>query len=164
VCINPAVVIGPARSAQHARTSLQILDELDRGVHPGCPNLFFSFVDVRDVARAHVEALANPAIEGRVLMPGHSISMPALSQMIKRLVNDSKAPKQVIPDWAMYLSAPFVRRLSLRYLRRHLGVEYRFDDARARAYFPWCYRGLEETVVDSVRSLRQWSPRSAKAS
>lgn len=156
VCINPPVIIGPANSPQHVRTSLQIIDSLDRGAAPGVPNLFFSFTDVRDVGRIHAEALANPEVEGRFIMPGHSTSLQALARLMKKLVKDTRASDRVIPDWLMYVSAPLTRQLSLRFLRRHLGVEFQFDDTRLRAHFPSCYRSLEETVADSVQSVREF--------
>lgn len=155
VCINPPVIIGPALSRQHVRTSLQMVDALDRGANPGVPNLFFSFADARDVGRVHVEALENPDIEGRFIMPGHSTSVLELARLMKRRVKDSKAPERVIANWRMYMTALLSRRLSFRFLRRHLGVEFKFDDARLRAHFPSCYRALEETVVDSIQSVRE---------
>ena len=117
-------------------------------------NLFFCFVDVRDVARVHVQALEGADVEGRFIMPGHSTSMLGLARLMRKVVSDTKAPVRAIPDWMLYVAAPFSPQLSLRYLRRHLGVEFLFDDSRLRAQFGSCYRPLEESVVDSVRSLR----------
>lgn len=153
VCINPSVIIGPAYSQQHTRTSISIIKDLHEGKIPGCPNLYFSFVDVRDLAALHVRAILDRDAEGRFLAPGTSTSMRELSCMIKHAFPASKAPQRTIPDVLMYLSAPFNRKVSFRYLRDHLGVEHRFDDAKVKAQFNLEYRPLEASVIDTVRSF-----------
>jgi nucleoside-diphosphate-sugar epimerase len=153
VCINPSVVIGPVFSAQHTRTSVGLVQDLYTGALPGCPNFYFSLVDVRDVALAHVRALTESSTEGRFLMPGRSVSMQVLSRMIREAFPNSKAPLRRIPDWLMYLVVPFNRTLSVRYLRDYLGVERLFDDSKLRDKFQIEYRPLRETIVDTIRSV-----------
>jgi hypothetical protein len=54
----------------------------------------------------------------------------------------------------MYLTALLTGRVSVRYLRQNLGAHYLFDDSRARSAFNLRYRPLDQTIIDTIRSLQ----------
>eukprot|EP00897_Mesotaenium_endlicherianum_P009845 jgi/Mesen1/888/ME000115S00014 len=63
----PGVCFGPVLCKQHVHTSPQILQELMNGTLPMAPDLTVGVVDVRDVAKAHVDALESASAAGRYI-------------------------------------------------------------------------------------------------
>ncbi len=63
VSINPSVVLGPVWGADYS-TSIELVRQLLAGSVPGCADLGFGVVDVRDVAALHVRTLTEPGIDG----------------------------------------------------------------------------------------------------
>jgi hypothetical protein len=53
----------------------------------------------------------------------------------------------------MYAAAPLVRDLSIAYLRANLGVQRRIDNTRGRVELGLSYAPIEQTVLDTARSL-----------
>ena len=74
VVINPFLVIGPAHTSA-INTSNQILVDLLAGKYPAIMDLTWGFVDVRDVADAHLAAVNHTAAQGRYLCAASSMSM-----------------------------------------------------------------------------------------
>jgi dihydroflavonol-4-reductase len=56
--VNPGAVLGPMIGPEQS-TSLEVVQKLMKKEFPACPNLTFSFVDVRDVAAVHIAAIKN---------------------------------------------------------------------------------------------------------
>ena len=70
--INPGTMLGPLWNGDPG-TSGEIVRRMLRGAMPMTPNIILDFVDVRDVAAAHVAALRDPAAAaGRNCCGGHS--------------------------------------------------------------------------------------------
>lgn len=63
--LNPNVNLGPVMTKAHSLASALMLREVVYGNPTPTARVPFSFVDVRDVARAHVEALLRPAANRR---------------------------------------------------------------------------------------------------
>ncbi len=60
------------------------------------------FVDVREVAEAHVQAAFRPEASGRYLVSGHNGFMPELVGILKVRFGDGKYPfpKRILPKVA----------------------------------------------------------------
>merc|ERR1719491_1516863 len=81
-CINPSMVFGPALAKPHAKASPYVFRQALYG-NPQ-PNLPYSVVDVRDVAKAHVEAMLRPEANGkRFILDGDGPSM-AVNDILKK--------------------------------------------------------------------------------
>lgn len=52
----------------------------------------YQFVDVRDVARAHIAAFENSSANGRYLLVGKSISHPEALQLLHKLYPSINCP------------------------------------------------------------------------
>lgn len=77
--INPSLVLGPVWSRDFA-ASIEVVKKLLDGALPGCPDLHFGLVDVRDLADLHVRALNAPGMAGeRFIASGRTFSMLELS-------------------------------------------------------------------------------------
>ncbi|MBV8663748.1 MAG: hypothetical protein JO107_11655, partial [Hyphomicrobiales bacterium] len=69
--INPSLILGPLLD-EDPGTSAIAVTRLLNGTVPAAPRLAFAIVDVRDVAAAHVAALADPKAGGRRFPTGGS--------------------------------------------------------------------------------------------
>lgn len=63
--INPGFVIGPFLYPAPTSTSGVVIRRLMQRDYPRVPLLSFGCVDVRDVARAHIEAMKVPEAGGK---------------------------------------------------------------------------------------------------
>lgn len=105
----------------------------------------FTFVDVRDVALAHVRAIQKPQAGGkRFYVVGGYFSNKRLADVMR---------------------AAGFPELEGRLPTEGVAVDdfpddvYGFDNTRSREVLGIEYRGLEESVVDTVRSILEWQAR-----
>ena len=61
--VNPVGVFGPVLGPDYS-TSILFVQRMMDGAVPGCPQLYFGAVDVRDVADLHLRAMTGPAAKG----------------------------------------------------------------------------------------------------
>ncbi|XHF98061.1 hypothetical protein AWENTII_001631 [Aspergillus wentii] len=108
----------------------------------------YHFVDVRDVARSHVDALTNPAAGGQRILLTNSLVTPQLVANITRKnfpdLRDRVAegnPTQILPDGVH--PTRWDARASLDIL------------AKGTKEKEWRYIDLEASVVDTVRSMTE---------
>lgn len=153
VTINPVLVLGPVTAAVHKRSSPAILRDLLTGKFPGIPNLHFGVVDVRDVARAHVNALANPNAEGRFILHNRGVHMREMAGILRAHFPGSKTPRFGLPNLLMYASAMFDKRVNFTFLRRNLGVERLYDNRRVQEVLGIEFAPIEETIIDGAKSF-----------
>ncbi|HET6415553.1 MAG TPA: NAD-dependent epimerase/dehydratase family protein, partial [Polyangiales bacterium] len=67
--INPGFILGPSKTPRADSESIKLMADMIRGVYKfGAPPLCFGIVDVREVAKAHVEAAIRPEAEGRHIL------------------------------------------------------------------------------------------------
>jgi nucleoside-diphosphate-sugar epimerase len=155
--VNPGLVLGPSFTAASDSGSLFLMNELMSGYFfYGAPNFSFTFVDVRDVAHAHIRAAELESASGRyILARPEMVSMARMSRIIRdRYRARLLLPRHSVPDWA-------VRRLGPRfgltqdYIRKHLGIRFAVDNRRSVEELGIAYRPVEETVLDHFESWRQ---------
>ncbi|KAK1829719.1 hypothetical protein QBC39DRAFT_310349 [Podospora conica] len=149
--INNTYTFGPlprslaSLSAGTINTSnLRILDLVrgrwTDGIPPTAP--VFTFVDVRDVAAAHVRAMEVPEAGGkRFYVVGGYFSNKKIAEIVRRRFGGELGG--VLP------SEEVVGGAEDDFPEGHWG----FDNSRSRGVLGVEYRGLEESVVDTVRSI-----------
>ena len=71
--VNPVGVFGPVLGPDYS-TSILLVKRLMDGAMPGCPDLRFGAVDVRDVADLHLKAMTDPAARGERFIATAGIS------------------------------------------------------------------------------------------
>lgn len=153
VTINPGLVLGPVFTKTHIRSSPNVLHDLLSGKFPLAPRFRFSVVDVRDVAKAHIEALLRPDAEGRHIISNRGVWMRELADILRGEFSDRPVPRFQMPNFAMYAVAMFDKRLSWDFLRRNLDVERRLDNTKSKQALGLEYRSIRETVLDTARSF-----------
>lgn len=158
VAINPGLIMGPAFTPSSDSGSLFLLDELFKGqFFYGAPNFSFAYVDVRDVALAHVRAAASPRASGRYIVAERSmISFLDMAKIVRRFHRKPYlVPGHSTPDWLVRLLGPLFG-LTQDYIRNHLGIRFTIDNLRSTADLGIAYRPIEQTLRDHYASWVQW--------
>ena len=57
--LNPGMIFNPLLSKDFQGISANLINQMIRGRFPALPDIYFIVVDVRDVARLHVQSLKN---------------------------------------------------------------------------------------------------------
>ncbi|KAJ4516479.1 methylglyoxal reductase (NADPH-dependent) gre2 [Exophiala dermatitidis] len=140
--INPPLVFGPvvhylnsldAINTSNARIRDMIQGKFKDGLPPSGVYLW---VDVRDVALAHVKAMETPAAGGkRFFVTAGYMTNGEIAQIIK----------DKFPQFADKLPEKFDTKLP--------EDVYGYDNSRSKEVLGLEYRKLEETIVDTVNSL-----------
>jgi dihydroflavonol-4-reductase len=150
--INPGAILGPLLS-RDASFSLQVIERLLKGT-PGAPRIGFSFVDVRDVARLHVDAMLSPAAGGeRFIAVAEFLWMAEVAAVLRRELGDDarKVPTRKVPDLlvkAMGLFDPSVRTIT-----NQLGKKLTYSNQKAKSVLDFAPRPVPESIADSGRRL-----------
>lgn len=148
--INPSLVIGPLLDPDGS-TSVEAVRKLMAREVPGLPRLGFSFVDVRDVALAHVAAMTAPAAAGRRYICSNEFLWMA---DMARLLSDAghKVPTRRLPDWLVHIVALFDP--TVRMVIPQLGSKSTFDTSRIRDELQWQPRPLPDSILATADSLK----------
>jgi dihydroflavonol-4-reductase len=153
VAINPTFVLGPLYVRDHIRSSPSIVRDLLRGKFPLIPNFHFGFVDVREVAFAHAEALRRENASGRHILDSRGVWLREMAAILRAAFPGHKVPRLPMPDVAMYVLAGFDKRLTWNFLRKNLGVAHRIDNRRSIERLGVKYRSIADSICDTARSL-----------
>jgi nucleoside-diphosphate-sugar epimerase len=152
--VNPVGVLGPVLGADYA-TSVRFVQMLLDGVIPGCPDIWFGVVDVRDVADLHLRAMTHPAAVGErfIASAGDAMSLLDVAHTLKTALGDRarRVPTRRLPDWAVRLGAVFSP--SLRQLAPQLGKVRSASSAKAQQALGWTPRTNDEAVAATGESL-----------
>lgn len=160
VVLNPFMVVGPSLG-KAINTSNQLFVDLLSGTYPGIMSLTWGFVDVRDVADAHVRAMDATAAKGRYVCANATLSMRALVELLgKNGYAGHKLPKLgmdcAVGDYTAKLASYFQPKGVGQYLRTHVGRVPRFDNSKIQRDLGVSFRPLEQTILDTVADLVRW--------
>ena len=151
--VNPAGIFGPILGPDFS-SSIELVTRLMKGA-PGCPQIYFGVVDVRDVADLHLRAMVDPAARGErfIAVSGEVMSMLDIAHVLKaRLGNAArKVPTRQLPNWLVRLVAVFDPRM--RQLLPLLGQIRNATSAKAERVLGWKPRPCEEAIVATAESL-----------
>ncbi len=153
VVLNPGLVLGPLPD-QHARTSAAIVHEILKGDVPGTARVFFNFVDVRDVAAAHLLAMTNPQAAGqRFILVAESRWMHDLALILAKHYKPRgyKINTLEFPSLMVRFLALFDKTIALTVPL--LDKKKPASSQRAKSVLGWQPRSLEEMTVAMAESL-----------
>ena len=148
--VNPVGIFGPALG-KDLSTSIEVIRRMMTGKLPGTPDLWFSVIDVRDVASLQVQAMTDPAARNErfLAVAGEPVSLRQMALMLHDHFG-ANVPRQ-LPDWlvrALALVNPMAREAVPR-----LGIRGRASNAKATA-LGWKPRSNEEAIVATAQSLK----------
>ncbi|MGH3267167.1 MAG: NAD-dependent epimerase/dehydratase family protein, partial [Trebonia sp.] len=156
VAVNPGLILGPSLTPVSESGSLFLMNELMSGYFfYGAPGFSFTFVDVRDVAEAHVSAAENPAASGRyILARPEMVSIHEMAAIIRsRYPRRLLIPRHRLPDAAVRVLGPRFG-LTHDYIVKHLGIRFAVDNRRSVDGLGLSYRPVRETMLDHYESWR----------
>ena len=154
VAINPCLIMGPAIGGKPTSESFAIMERAGRGEFRfGAPRLGLGFVDVRDVAEAHLAAAFRPDAEGRNIVSGHESDLLAALMTLQAKYGDRYAlPTRAAPKFLLWLLAPRLG-LTRKFVSRNVDVAWRADASKGRRELGLTYRPLQETMQDMFQYM-----------
>lgn len=160
IVINPFLVVGPSHT-RAINPSNQTLVDIIAGKYPAVMALDWGFVDVRDVADAHIAALAAPAASGRYICASANMTMTEVVSLMRALgYGHTKLPRI---DLSGGMGTVAMKLLSYTqpsgvgsYLRTHLGRHVRFDNAKIRKDLGVRFRAPRDSIADTLADLSRW--------
>lgn len=154
VVINPVGIYGPLLGPDFA-TSIYLIKRLLDGDVPGCPQLYFGVVDVRDVADIHLLAMKNPKAAGQrfLAVADGMTSVLGMSKILhERLPADSKkAPTWEVPNFVVRLVGLWDKQVTL--ITHELGKKKRTSNEKAKTVLGWKPRPMEDAIQTTAESL-----------
>ncbi len=150
--VNPGAILGPLLS-RDGSYSLEAIERLLKGM-PGVPRIGFSFVDVRDVADLHIKAMLSPEAGGeRFIAVTEFLWMAEVAAVLRRELgaDAAKVPTRKVPDLLVRAMALFDS--SIRSITNQLGKKLAYSNEKAKTMLDWSPRPVEETIVETARSM-----------
>ena len=149
--ICPGMVFGPLLGGE-VGASMGFLEAIVHGSIPKVPPTGFEIVDVRDVAEAHIAALARDDLAGqRILLAAGYRSMKQIAEVVQRAWPDRKVPSEEMPHWLVHVFARFIPEM--RTVERNLGVQRMMDGSLGDGLLVDGYRSPDESIVEGARSI-----------
>ena len=156
VVINPSFVMGPSLTGASNSESLNFMKDMLTGKFSmGAPDLWFGFVDVRDVAHAHILALESPTAEGRHILAERTMSFMGLANILRDLFGEKyKLPTSKSPKFLMYLVGPMFG-LKAKFVKRNVGYPIKLNASKSRDILKLKYTSIEKSIADMVEQMHE---------
>jgi dihydroflavonol-4-reductase len=155
--IRPTAVMGP-RDIHTSPPAMLIKAFLRKGI-PAYYDAGINVVDSRDVARAHIEALARPVEDETFIVGGYNVRMKELFAELSK-ASGVPAPTRTV-GYRTALAAAAFRSFTSIFTKAHPGITidgirtikhpWFFDSSKAREELGVEPRPLTETVGDAVK-------------
>ena len=150
--INPSGVIGPSLTSEISSTQLIIAGLMNGKIPVNLP-IHIGYVDVRDVALAHIKALENPNSDGeRIILSNTELWHKDVSKILKD--GGYKAP------W-LTVSVPVAKFLAnvvpaLKGAKRFLGKDMVKNSTKAEDILGISYIDIKKSILDDAKSLTEF--------
>ncbi|MDO9614762.1 MAG: aldehyde reductase [Bacteroidota bacterium] len=153
IVINPGFIMGPSLTKRTDSTSVEIMIQMATGkFKTGVPSGNMSFVDVRDVAKAHILAGFTPNASGRHICTSADKNFLELANVIRADYPEFPLPKGFVPKWLFGLIAPFVG-FSRKYVKLNVGYDLRTDNNYIKKDLGMEFLPFEQTITDHFKQL-----------
>ena len=156
VVMNPGFIMGPLLTADTNSESIQFMKDMLSGKFlTGAPHLEFGFVDVRDVAKAHILALEKDDAKGRYILVERVMDFTNFAKLIKKLYPGKyplplmKSPKLVLymVGWAFGLTRKFISR--------NVGYNIKLSNSKSINELGVVYSSFETTIKDMIERMKE---------
>jgi nucleoside-diphosphate-sugar epimerase len=138
VALNPTFIAGPSL-VPTLRSTLNLFKAIIEGTMPALPRQRFGIVDVRDVADAHITAMATPAAAGKrflLLADGPTLTWVSVAQILRSHLG------------------PAGERITTDELPGEDPSPLTIHNDRAKQELGWRPRPAETTIAETADSLR----------
>ena len=151
VSIHPSIVFGKPLNKRHLEGSMSYLKHFLKGP-PFVLDFHINFVDVEDVARAHVAALIEGEDRGRYIIHSGGMWMRDIGLLLKTEFPHRKWATRNLPHMLAYLFAFIHPKLTVRQLRDNLGTVVNYD-ASTQSDLLNDVKSKENIITDTMRIL-----------
>ncbi|CAK7904786.1 putative NADPH-dependent methylglyoxal reductase Grp2p [[Candida] anglica] len=161
VVINPTGILGPiVPGSSTLSSSIDIITKLLSGeMKYGAPKISFGVIDVRDVAKLHVEAIKSEKAKGERFILVASTKEASILQIANILRQGLKSndprinnlPTWELPSWLLRLLSYVVP--DIKGIVGYLDVTNHYSSEKAQKVFNWTPIPQEKTILDTVTSL-----------
>jgi dihydroflavonol-4-reductase len=161
IVINPTGVIGPSIGSGLSTTSSVIADLLNGGVYPAIVDMTFPYVDVRDVAEAHVRAAERPEASGRYICSNELVSL----QRTVDVLRENGFAEYNLPKMSLTSSfgSAIVRQLARfqkpgyrSFIETNLGRTLTLDTSKIQNELGMEFRHMDTPIVETANDLLAW--------
>ncbi|KAK6461191.1 putative NAD dependent epimerase/dehydratase [Scheffersomyces coipomensis] len=153
----PVGVFGPVLKGFPVQSSIEITTRLISGeMKFGAPNIYLGVVDVRDVAKLHIEAITNEKVNGeRIILIGQkeAISLLQFADYVKDIpgVNRNNLPIRNIPSFIIRFVALFLQ--DAKDVVPYLDVNPVANNDKAVKIFNWKPIDIKESIIENVKGV-----------
>ncbi|RKF20237.1 NAD-dependent epimerase/dehydratase family protein [Alginatibacterium sediminis] len=157
--VLPASVIGPYHGEK--TDSIEVIDQLLKGKIPFALPMHFSYVDVRDVAAAHILVMESD-LKQRFVAASFDFDAKSLIAQIKQhrkiKVSEKELPIwlcQCLPviDWLSAKLTGSKRLMTRSTVEEYIGKQQRYSDRALYENLNWKTISTEQTIVDTIEAL-----------
>ena len=151
--INPALVTGPTLTGDLGESN-KAIEMVVTGKMPVAIPMQFGYVDVRDVATAHILAIQNPSSNGeRFALSEKDLSYKKIAKLLKDN-GFKKAPSIGVPVWLAKFLANFNKELKVAvpFMGKVRSVS---KSTKAKDVLGWNPRPAEESILDVANQIKE---------
>ena len=150
--INPTAVIGPSLSKDIGVSNSLILRLLN-GSMPALAKIHIGYVDVRDVAKAHILAMTNSASDGeRFIVSEKEMWLHESAQVLNNA--GFKAPSRVMPNWFLKIMAMFNGDMVT--ISKMAGKSRDCHSTKAKDVLGWNPIPAEDSILETAKQLIEY--------
>lgn len=153
--INPGFVMGPLLHSSDC-TSMEVIKRILERQMPLLPSLYFCCCDVRDVAKAHLQAMVLQEAVGNRHIIASTVEAKSMQEIA--LILDKEfgsrgfnVPTKLAPNFMIKLFSLFDK--TVRIITPSLGISYKFDNSRMKNVLKIEPFDFKSTVIDMAISL-----------
>ena len=149
--INPVLVLG-APLDKNFGSSISLVERVLNGSDPMLPDLKFAIVDVRDVAKMHVDAIKNENTKGeRIISSSETRSFVEIAKLLKSIYPTSKVKSAQAPTFIIRLLSLFDS--SIKPILPQLGKPMNVSGAKAQRLLNMNFISADVTLKESADYL-----------
>jgi len=149
--INPVLVLG-APLDKNFGSSISLVERVLNGSDPMLPDLKFAIVDVRDVAKMHVDAIKNENTKGeRIISSSETRSFVEIAKLLKSIYPTSKVKSAQAPTFIIRLLSLFDN--SIKPILPQLGKPMNVSGAKAQRLLNIKFISADVTLKESADYL-----------
>lgn len=151
--INPALVTGPSLTGDLGESN-KAIEMVVTGKMPVAIPINFGFVDVRDVATAHILAMQNESSNGeRFALSEKDLSYKEIAKIL-RDNGFKKAPRISVPIWIAKFLANFNKELKIAvpFMGKTRSLS---KTSKAKDVLGWEPRPAEESIIDVANQIKE---------
>ena len=150
--IHPSLVFGPIHHKRHLNGSMAYMKHF-KGRLPFVLNSHLNFVDVRDVADAHIAALTKGPNGKRIVVHTKGMWMKEIGIELRRLRPKTAFPTRVLPKWLTVVMAAFHPKLTVKAVKPSLGRHVGYDVGTSFADLGMTPTPIQDTFLDGLDSI-----------